>query len=115
MLSLYTGYNDLHEAFIAALHGGHILPGGRARSCGGRGGGRQVPVERATRLGVEDDHVHVDDVGGPVVVVVALDGQDVAVPESHAEVDIVSHAREIVMQPSAVLTLRQRPLYYEQN
>ena len=103
----------LHEAFFALL-GRHILPGGRTRGGGGRDrrGRRQVPVERATRLGVEDDHIDVDDVGGPVVnVVVALHGQDAglaAVPESHAEVDIVSHAREMVMQPSSVLTLMQR-------
>ena len=56
----------LHEALIHLLRR-HVLPGvGGRGGCGGGGG--EVSVEGATRLGAEDDDVDLDDVGAPVVV-----------------------------------------------
>ena len=47
-------------------------------------------MERATRLGVEDDHVDVDDVVGPAPVVALRQDAMVAVPESYCEASIIS-------------------------
>ena len=57
----------LHEALIDLLRR-HVLPGVGGRGCVGGGGGGEVSVEGATRLGAEDDDVDLDDVGAPVVV-----------------------------------------------